>query len=531
MPEGWRELRELSSGTQGRVLLVERGGERAVCRLVPSAGTQREDLAELEVLARVQHPGLARLLAHGELTGAGTRYTLRSWVEGQELGAQASQLRARGAEGEREIGRLVARLCPALEELHRAGFVHGDLKPANVIVRADGEPVLTDFGLSRALQGERRTAAVSGTLFALAPEVLLGLRADARSDLFALGVLLHGLLLAQRAGAREFYARFPEHDFFDATRTRVSQLPEWARDVTARLVERDPGGRPGSALELARLLAARLDLDLPAGAEPRLGWPVRRGREAFFAHWVEGLRSAFAQAAEAPGSSGPLACLPPRWVELAPGEDPGAVVEELRLGLALEGSPSQRIDLERSGRELGDGLALDQWLRAQARASRAALLFVACAQPSSWELHRIEGLARALAREEAAHDGDPALLVVVAAQAPPSSEITWRVERLPPVEAAALAQHLERELADPPARIEELANALHAHSAGAAARLDALLHALEQSGAFLRAERGRRLRPGPLQLERLASPRGTERDPARRSAGARELRAALHVCG
>lgn len=81
LPAGWTEIRELAHGSQGRVVLAERGGERGVVRIVPRASAHTDDLAELSVLARVRHPGLARLLDHGELPNRGGVYTIRSWID------------------------------------------------------------------------------------------------------------------------------------------------------------------------------------------------------------------------------------------------------------------------------------------------------------------------------------------------------------------------------------------------------------------------------------------------------------------
>ena len=70
--------------------------------------------------------------------------------------------------------RTALRLCLALDHLHRVGFVHADLKPENVIVTPDDKPILCDFGLSRRGGAGPDPTGVSGTLFAIAPEVLLG---------------------------------------------------------------------------------------------------------------------------------------------------------------------------------------------------------------------------------------------------------------------------------------------------------------------------------------------------------------------
>src|SRR6185369_13003696 len=158
-------------------------------------GETQEGLAELAVLSAVDHSGVAPLIDHGPLPGGG-RFLARRWVSGDDLLAWA-----KGKSNE-EIGALVARLCPALDHLHRAGFVHADLKPENVIVTPDGRPVLCDFGLSGRTGVKQVDGGVSGTLFAIAPEVLMGMELTPSSDLFALGALLHRLLVGIKRSAR-----------------------------------------------------------------------------------------------------------------------------------------------------------------------------------------------------------------------------------------------------------------------------------------------------------------------------------------
>jgi serine/threonine-protein kinase len=94
------------------------------------------------VLAAVRHPGLAACLDQGTLPD-GRAYLIRSWIEGPDLASWARD------GPQKRVGALATKLCAALEHLHSRGFVHGDLKASNVIVRSGQhgtEPVLTDFG-------------------------------------------------------------------------------------------------------------------------------------------------------------------------------------------------------------------------------------------------------------------------------------------------------------------------------------------------------------------------------------------------
>jgi serine/threonine protein kinase len=165
---------------------------------------------------------------------SGGRFLARRWVEGEDLLTWA---RAKPSE---EIGSLIARLCPALDHLHRAGFVHADLKPENVIVTPEGRPILCDFGLSSRKGARQPEDGVSGTLFAIAPEVLMGMELTPSSDLFAVGAMLHRLLVGIRRSAREFYAIFPDRSYLDAAGSDPEDLPVWSRDLIVALT----GARP-----------------------------------------------------------------------------------------------------------------------------------------------------------------------------------------------------------------------------------------------------------------------------------------------
>ena len=134
LPVGWKWERNLAQGTQGRVVCVRRGDELAVLRVLPAGSAPGESATELAILAQVRHPGLAGLIDHGTFAKSGERFLLRSWIEGRELSTHAREARMRGDAGGEELGRIVAELCPALDHLHKEGFIHADLKATNVIV-------------------------------------------------------------------------------------------------------------------------------------------------------------------------------------------------------------------------------------------------------------------------------------------------------------------------------------------------------------------------------------------------------------
>jgi len=513
LPSGYRALRELGRRPDGLVLLARRGGsgeepgEEVVLRLAPRAA-DAEQRAELAVLARVAAPGLARLVDFGSVAAGGAGYVARTWIPGRDLRAWARERDARA------IGEVVARLCPALEHLHRAGFVHADLKAENVIVGADGAPVLTDFGLARRESEGATAGGAAGTLYSIAPEVLLGEPPDARSDLFALGVMLHELLVGERAPASEFYAAFPARPFFEATRTSAEDLPEWARDVVARLVERDPARRPASALEVARTLRERLGLpDDPRLEQGRicLQRPVLEGRERWLESWLAEVRAERDGAAARPR---------PRALVLPPGEDPARILSELRLWLALRGEPALRVDLSAELSAVRDGLALDRFASACRERAPQGFLLLVVPEDDAWCARAADHVARALLRAPGA------ATPVRTARSAVDADL-WAAAELPPVAQDELEAFLARELEGD---VGAFAAWLAEEGGGAAARVSDLLQHAVESGCVVPGDRRPRVRSVPRPGAAALPPASDE---ALRAAGgdAVLLLAALRVLG
>jgi CRP-like cAMP-binding protein len=157
---------------------------------------------------------------------------------------------------------IAEQIADGLHAAHDAGFVHRDVKPSNIMLRADGTPVLTDFGLvgllSAEASGQRLTATnvFMGTADYLAPEVVQGTGAGPQSDLYALGVVLYELL----AGTVPFAGRDP----LETLRAHVEEappalpadVPEAACTVVEQALHKQPEERFASAREMTRALAA-----------------------------------------------------------------------------------------------------------------------------------------------------------------------------------------------------------------------------------------------------------------------------------
>jgi eukaryotic-like serine/threonine-protein kinase len=151
----------------------------------PGTGTER---AEREALAaaRLGHPGIVALYEAGHDDDA--FYLASELVRGRTL----AQLEADGALSDRDVVRIGAALCGALEHAHARGVVHRDVKPGNVIVADDGTVKLTDFGIARLADSSSLTLTgdVVGTIAYMAPEQAEGRRVTGAADLYALALVL-----------------------------------------------------------------------------------------------------------------------------------------------------------------------------------------------------------------------------------------------------------------------------------------------------------------------------------------------------
>ena len=174
---------------------VQLGLERIVAlkviapELLDDEDVRERFLAEARAAASVDHPNVIPVHEAGEENGVA--FIAMRFVAGHDL---RSLVRRGGALDPAEAAGFLAQAGAALDAIHRAGFVHRDVKPANLLVDPSGHVYLTDFGLAKAVltrSGATRTGHWVGTLDYVAPEQIRGGRIDARVDVYALGGVLH----------------------------------------------------------------------------------------------------------------------------------------------------------------------------------------------------------------------------------------------------------------------------------------------------------------------------------------------------
>lgn len=219
----------------------------------PEAARQLRErvLREARALARVDHPNVVTI--HHIVDGGtgGFPWIVMELVTG---GSLADRL-ARGPMDPREAALLGREVLAALSAAHAAGIQHRDVKPANVLLRPDGRPVLTDFGIAAIRESTALTAtgSVIGTPDYMAPERVSGHDGGPASDLWSLGMMLYtaveGRHPLRRGSTLATLAAVISEDIPPPVHAGA------LTDVLARVLVRDPAARPG-AQELERMLAA-----------------------------------------------------------------------------------------------------------------------------------------------------------------------------------------------------------------------------------------------------------------------------------
>ncbi len=205
----YRIVRKLGSGGMGDVYLAERADEQyqqqVAIKLVRAGAFAAQVHSRLrmerQILARLQHPNIARLLDGGQ-TDDGTPYIVMEYIEGEAIDTWCDRRRL----GLAERVALVQTVCGAVHYAHQNLIVHRDLKPNNILITTDGTPKLLDFGIAKLLDNRQslHTMAVTHLDYRVmtpahaSPEQVRGDVITTASDIYVLGVLLYELLCGRR---------------------------------------------------------------------------------------------------------------------------------------------------------------------------------------------------------------------------------------------------------------------------------------------------------------------------------------------
>jgi tRNA A-37 threonylcarbamoyl transferase component Bud32 len=230
---------------------------------VTDAEIMRRFRAEATTLARLNHPDIATI--YELLPSDADLLLIMEFVNGETLEQLSTRVGAMPAE---RAADLTGRILAALDHAHRAGIVHRDMKPANVMVTPAGSIKIMDFGTARVRGAEHMTidGSVLGTPAYMAPEQVLGRDVDGRADLYSVGVVFYRLL----TGALPFEADTPiammQRQLSELpvpVHARRSDLPRWCEDVLERALAKAPSDRFQTAEEFRRALepAAQADAD------------------------------------------------------------------------------------------------------------------------------------------------------------------------------------------------------------------------------------------------------------------------------
>ena len=205
---------------------------------------------EAQAAAALAHPNIVEIYDVGDYKGH--HYIVMEYVTGKTL---KQVIRSRGPLVNEEAVDIMKQLCSAISEAHSRGIIHRDIKPQNVIVKADGSIKILDFGIATAKGSMQLTQAnnVMGSVHYLAPELAKGEAASPQSDIYALGIVLYEMLAGdvpfkadQAVQIALKHMREPMPD----VRLINASVPQSIANVITRATAKDPNNRYGSCREM-----------------------------------------------------------------------------------------------------------------------------------------------------------------------------------------------------------------------------------------------------------------------------------------
>lgn len=214
---------------------------------------------EAKVAAKLSHPNLVNVFDQGAEDDV--IFLVMEYVPGITLRDAMNDF---GALDPKKALEIIEPLTGALAAAHAAGILHRDLKPENVLLSDSGAVKLGDFGLARSITQQTQTGSVVGTVAYLSPELVLRGQADARSDVYSLGVMIFEMLTGRQPyeGEQAVQVAYQHaNDNIKAPSTFNPAVPELLDEIVLWATARNPAHRPASAVALLPVISrARKDL-------------------------------------------------------------------------------------------------------------------------------------------------------------------------------------------------------------------------------------------------------------------------------
>ena len=243
---------------------------------------------EARAAGRLSHPGIVAIFDVGEETGTHEPYLVMEYIAGEPLSKIMS-----GADRKLPLPaalQFAQEIAEALNYAHSQGVIHRDIKPANILVTPEGHAKIADFGVARLNQELiTQTGQLFGSPAYMAPEQLSGKPADARSDLFSLGVILYSMI----TGFRPFQGNSAQTVCFKVMNiepvpvtTLQHEVPAALDAIISRAIAKDPDERYQSGAELARDLQAFRETDMsPADATSGFTRAIHKDMDSATTGW------------------------------------------------------------------------------------------------------------------------------------------------------------------------------------------------------------------------------------------------------